>query len=85
MCSYNRVNNTYGCENSVLLDNILRGELGFQGFVVSDWGAQHSGLKSANAGLEMAMPDSTFWKGQLVASVSNDTFAQARLDEMATR
>lgn len=38
MCSYNRVNNSYGCANSKTLNGLLKTELGFQGFVVSDWG-----------------------------------------------
>jgi len=40
MCSYNRVNNSYSCQNSKLLNGILKTKLGFEGFVVSDWGAQ---------------------------------------------
>lgn len=40
MCSYNRVNNSYGCQNSKTLNGLLKTELGFEGFVVSDWGAQ---------------------------------------------
>lgn len=43
MCSYNRLNQTYACENSKAMNGILKGELNFQGFVVSDWVAQHSG------------------------------------------
>jgi beta-glucosidase len=58
MCSYNRVNNSYACQNSKMLNGLLKTELGFQGFVVSDWGAQHSGVASAQAGLDMAMPNS---------------------------
>lgn len=42
MCSYNRVNNSYSCQNSKLLNGILKTELGFEGFVVSDWGAQRT-------------------------------------------
>src|SRR5690349_12298817 len=49
MCSYNRANNSQACQNSKLLNGLLKGELGFQGFVVSDWGAQHSGMASALA------------------------------------
>jgi beta-glucosidase-like glycosyl hydrolase len=40
MCSYNRLNNSYGCQNSKSLNGLLKTELGFEGFVVSDWGAQ---------------------------------------------
>jgi beta-glucosidase len=42
MCSYNRVNNSYGCQNSKTLNGLLKTELGFEGFVVSDWGAQRT-------------------------------------------
>lgn len=48
MCSYNQINNSYGCQNSKLLNNILKDELGFQGFVMSDWQAQHSGVVSSS-------------------------------------
>lgn len=56
MCSYNRLNQTYACENSKLLNGYLKGELGFQGYVMSDWYATHSGVKSIGAGLDMNMP-----------------------------
>jgi beta-glucosidase-like glycosyl hydrolase len=46
MCSYNQINNSYACQNSKMLNNILKDELGFQGFVMSDWQAQHSGVVS---------------------------------------
>ncbi|OJD32056.1 glycoside hydrolase family 3 protein [Diplodia corticola] len=85
MCSYNRINNSYGCQNSKTLNGLLKGELGFQGFVVSDWGAQHTGVASAEAGLDMAMPDSEYWDGNLTVAVENGTLAQSRLDDMAKR
>jgi beta-glucosidase len=56
MCSYNRLNGSYGCQNSKTLNGLLKTELGFQGYVVSDWGATHSGVASINAGLDMDMP-----------------------------
>lgn len=55
MCSYNRVNGPFGCGNADTLKTILRGELGFKGFVTSDWGAVHSVL-FINQGLDMEMP-----------------------------
>ncbi|KAL3428426.1 glycosyl hydrolase family 3 [Phlyctema vagabunda] len=92
MCSYNQVNNSYGCQNSKLLNDLLKNELGFQGFVMSDWQAQHSGASSAAAGLDMSMPGDTlfntadsFWGTNLTAAVLNGTVAQWRIDDMATR
>lgn len=55
MCSYNKLNNSGLCQNSKALNGLLKAELGFQGFVVSDWDAQASGVGSALAGLDVAM------------------------------
>jgi len=55
MCSYNMVNGTYACENDKLLNQILREEMGFEGYVMSDWFAIHS-TDSVNAGLDMDPP-----------------------------
>lgn len=94
MCARNQVNNTYACENSYLINNLLKDELGFQGFVVSDWGAQHSGVYSALSGLDMTMPGEIFddwltgksyWGPLLTKAVYNYTFPQWRLNDMATR
>ncbi|MGN6122892.1 MAG: glycoside hydrolase family 3 protein, partial [Sphingomonas oligoaromativorans] len=52
MCAYNLVNGDYACENKELLTTILRGDWGYKGFVMSDWGAVHSTAKAANAGLD---------------------------------
>jgi len=56
MCSYNQINNSQACQNSYTLNYLLKGELGFQGFVVSDWLGTHSGVASILAGLDMTMP-----------------------------
>lgn len=56
MCSYNRVNGTYASENSYLLKQILREEWGFDGIVISDWGATHTTVASVEAGLDIEMP-----------------------------
>lgn len=86
MCSYNRVNNSYACGNSYTLNHLLKTELGFQGFVVSDWYGQHSGVGTALAGLDMVMPlGSDYWGTELVAAVANGSVSVARLDDMATR
>lgn len=55
MCAYNRVNGPYACENRPLLTGILRRDWGFDGFVVSDWGAVHSTVPSVRAGLDLEM------------------------------
>lgn len=92
MCSYQQVNNSYACQNSHLLNYLLKGELGFQGFVMSDWSGQHSGVGSALAGLDMTMPgDVTFdsgtsyWGANLTIAVLNGTVPEWRVDDMATR
>jgi beta-glucosidase len=86
MCSYNRINQTYGCENSKTTNGFLKGELDFQGFLVSDWNAQHSSDDSANAGLDMAMPTSSYWdNNQLVDAVNSGDVNKTRLIDMATR
>jgi beta-glucosidase len=58
MCSYNRINGTFACGNKDTLTTILRDELGFKGFVTSDWGAVHA-VNFINAGLDMEMPGAT--------------------------
>jgi beta-glucosidase len=86
MCSYNRVNNSYGCQNSKTLNGLLKTELGYQGFVVSDWGAQHGGVSNAIAGMDMAMPNGgVFWGSNLSIAVTNGSVPISRLDDMATR
>lgn len=92
MCSYNQINNSYGCQNSKLLNGILKDEMGFQGFVMSDWQAQHAGAATAVAGLDMSMPGDTsfntgysFWGGNLTLAVINGTVPAYRIDDMAMR
>ncbi|KAJ4147553.1 hypothetical protein LMH87_002065 [Akanthomyces muscarius] len=85
MCSYNRLNQTYACGNSKTLNGILKTELGFQGFVVSDWGAQHA-FSDAPNGLDMGMPNSEpFWGANLVNAVKNGTLPESRVTDMAMR
>ena len=84
MCSYNRVNSTYACESDKLMNEILKTELSFDGFVVLDWNARHS-LQSANAGLDMVMPLGGNWGDNLTEAVRNGTVSEARVTDMATR
>jgi beta-glucosidase len=85
MCSYQRANHSYGCQNSKLLNGVLKTELGFEGFVVSDWEAQHAGVASANAGLDIVMPDGGFWGNNLTRAINNGSVSSDRLDDMVTR
>lgn len=92
MCSYQQINNSYGCANSYTLNHLLKNELNFQGFVMSDWQAQHSGVGTALAGMDMSMPGDTvfdsgrsYWGTNLTIAVLNGTVPEWRIDDMATR
>ncbi|KAJ5566760.1 CAZyme family GH3 [Penicillium sp. DV-2018c] len=93
MCSYQMVNNTYACENSKLLNGVLKDELGFQGFVQSDWLAQGSGVQSAIGGLDMSMPGDGLhwadgiglWGSELTRAALNTSVPVERLNDMVTR
>lgn len=93
MCSYQMANNSYACSNSKLLNGILKDELGFQGFVQSDWLAQRSGVGSALAGLDMSMPGDglrwqdgkSLWGPELSKSILNGSLPVSRLNDMVTR
>jgi beta-glucosidase len=84
MGAYNKVNSTYSCENAYILNTILYGELGFTGFVMSDWGATHSTVASANNGLAQEMSGSTYFGSSLTSAVPGSV-TQARFDLMAKR
>ncbi|KAI0475763.1 glycoside hydrolase superfamily [Xylariaceae sp. FL0804] len=85
LCAYQRVNNSYSCQNSKLLNGMLKTELGFEGFVVSDWGGQHSGVASANAGLDLVMPLGGYWGQNLSEAVNNGSVSADRVTDMVTR
>ena len=86
MCSYNRLNGDYACENGALLTTALRNLWHFAGFVVSDWGATHSTAKAANAGLDLEMPGaadgSSFFGSALKDAVTSGQVPMTRLDGM---
>ncbi|EGO02947.1 glycoside hydrolase family 3 protein [Serpula lacrymans var. lacrymans S7.3] len=91
MCSYNLINDTYACNNNKTLNDLMKREFGFQGYIMSDWTATMATL-SAVAGLDMTMPgpigfsgDASYFGGNLTAYVMNDTISMERLDDMATR
>jgi beta-glucosidase len=85
MCSYNLVNGDYACENNYLLNEVLKKDFGFQGFVVSDWSATHSTAKAANAGLDMQMPESNYFGDALKKAVEGGEVPMSRLDNMVHR
>ncbi|KAK7418938.1 hypothetical protein QQX98_003641 [Neonectria punicea] len=95
MCSYNRLNQTYACENEAILKDILRDELGFKGYVMSDWFATHSGAKSINAGLDLNMPGvldtasletgASYWGANITEYLNDGTVFQQRLDDMVRK
>jgi beta-glucosidase len=85
MCSYNLLNGVYACENDYLLNEVLKKDWGFDGFVVSDWGATHSTVKSANAGLDMEMPGSDYFNSGLKKAVESGQVPMSRLNDMLHR
>ena len=85
MCSYNRINDTYACENDLTLSTELKGYMGFPGFVMSDWGATHSTVASAQAGLDQQMPDDSYYGQPLLAAVQAGQVSQADFDDHARR
>jgi beta-glucosidase len=84
MCSYNRINGIYACENPDLQNKILKGELGFDGWIMSDWGATHSVAASAEGGLDMEMPTGINFM-QLKAAIESEQVPASRLDDMVRR
>src|SRR4051794_18931270 len=84
MCSYNKLNGPYACENPELLDGYLRRDWGFTGFVTSDWGATHSTVESALAGLDMEMhvAGTHFFGDPLKQAVAEGKVPEARLNGM---
>jgi len=86
MCSYNRINGTYASEHEVLLRRILKEEWGFEGVVVSDWGAVHDIHTPITAGLDLEMPGPARYFGlQLEAAVSNWQVDEQHVDDAARR
>ena len=92
MCSYNRVTivppfaaATYACEDPFTLTHELKERLGFGGFVVSDWGATHSTVASALAGLDMEMGSEKYYGKKLIAAVQAGHVNESAVDEKAER
>lgn len=95
MIAYNAVNGSACSQNSYLINTVLKDELGFQGFLMSDWLAQISGVPSALAGLDMSMPGDihtiplvtaqSYWMYEYSRAVLNGSIPVDRLDDSVTR
>lgn len=92
MCSYNRFRGAYLCENEYMLQDILKGAWGFQGTVMSDWGATHSTIASAKNGLDIEMGDGeegsyneVYFADPLIEAVESGELDEAIVDEKAER
>ena len=86
MCSYNRINGTFGSEHRQLLTDILKNEWGFEGFVVSDWGAVHNRVAALRAGLDLEMPGPKPTRVDgVIEAVRNGDLDEAVLDEAVRR
>lgn len=91
MAAYNRVNGQYAAQNAHLLTEILKEEWGFDGYIVSDWGATHNAVEAARAGLDLEMPgEGVFWAEAyydepLRSAVKNGTVSEETLNGLARR
>lgn len=90
MCSYNRVNDLYACENSYLLTKTLKEDWRYPGFVMSDWGATHTTVRAALAGLDQESCGDTidarpFFNSALKTAVQAGEVPMTRVDDMARR
>ncbi len=86
MCAYNKLNGTYAAQHPWLLTKVLRGEWGFDGLVVSDWGATDDRVAGVNAGLDLEMPSSAGVNdARIVAAVRSGELDESRLDLAVTR
>lgn len=86
MNSYNKLNGTYLCENKEMLTDILRDEWGFDGYVMTDWGAMNDRVAALKAGCELEMPASSgITDAEIVAAVQDGTLDEDILDQACER
>jgi len=85
MCSYNRVNGDFACENNYLLNEVLKKDFKFPGFVLSDWGGTHSDVKASAAGLDNEQPGAFFYGDRYKAAVEAGKIPVAELNEHVHR
>ncbi|MEU0789286.1 glycoside hydrolase family 3 C-terminal domain-containing protein [Amycolatopsis sp. NPDC005961] len=82
MCAYPKINGVFTCENPALLQDKLRDDWGFKGFVQSDWGAAHSTVGSANAGMNLEMIDGTWYGEKMKQAVLAGQVSEQRVGEL---
>ncbi len=85
MCAYNRVNGDYSCENDWLLNQVLKKDFGFKGWVLSDWGGTHSTVKAVLAGLDQEMPEDNYFGPALKEAVQKGQVPLSRIEDMDHR
>lgn len=86
MCAYNRINGVYASQNGYLMNKVLRSEWNFKGFVVSDWGANHTTVESLEGGLDMEMPGPAKYYGKLLSeAVYNWQIDERTIDDAVRR
>ena len=85
MCSYNRVNGDYACENHYLLTEVLKNDWNFKGFVLSDWGGTHSAAKASAAGLDHEEPAEIFYGAEFKKAVEVGKIPKSELDDHVHR
>ncbi|AVR00322.1 glycosyl hydrolase [Oceanobacillus iheyensis] len=86
MCAYNKVNGEFASENKTLLTDILRDEWGFEGFVVSDWGAVNERVPGLEAGLELEMPaNNGLGDNKILEAIKNGHLSEEKLDRAVER
>ena len=85
MCSYNLINGVYASENGYLLSEILRGEFGFDGLIVSDWSATHNIVRAVQATLDLTMPYHPSHIEMLRAGYENGELTETQIDERAEK
>lgn len=85
MCSYNRVNGDHACENDWLLNRVLKGDWGYRGWVMSDWGGVHDMRKAVASGLDQQSPQGEDLFAALPEAVDKGEIPMARIDDMAFR
>ena len=85
MCSYNRIDGDFACENDYTLNTVLKHDFSFKGWVLSDWEATHSTVKAALSGLDQEQPGTIYFGDALGKAIAAGQVPAARLDDMVHR